>query len=157
MAKHRHYHRKHHYRHHKNPLGIDKGSLTTAAGVAAGMVGAAAIPAVVMPAQNSGPIGYLLNAASAIALKLAADAVVDKNTGDNVLAGGLGFTLVRIIKDNFSVPGLSAYWPSFLPNFPAASNPYGQMAQPAAYAPPAVAAAGGKGMAGSRFRGRFSR
>ena len=157
MAHHKYRRHHHHYRFHRNPLGIDKSSLMTAGGVAAGMIGAAALPAVIMPAQNTGWMGYGLNALSAVALKIAADAFAGKNVGDNVLAGGLGFTLVRIVKDNLSVPGLSAYWPSFLPNFPAASNPYGQMASPVAYAPPAAAAAGGKGMSGGRFSNRFRR
>lgn len=149
---HRH-HRRHHRYHRRNPLGIDKSSLTTAGGVAVGIVGSAALPAIVLPAQNSGITGYALNAASAVALKLLGDAVLGKDFGDNALAGGLGFTLVRIVKDKIpGIPGLSAYWNSFLPNFPAASDPYGRMASPI---PPALAAAGAgaRGMAG---RGRFA-
>lgn len=152
---HRHHHHKHHYR-RRNPFGVDRSSITLAAWGVAGGIGAQALPAIVLPAQNTGFMGYGLNLISAIALKMAGDATMGKNAGDGMLMGGLIATGLRIVKDNFgaSIPGLGAYWQSYLPNFPAASNPYGQMANPM---PPAALPAAGKGMSGSRFpRSRFA-
>src|SRR5271157_1450559 len=56
-----------HHRHH-NPLGISEGNITFAAWGVAGGVGARVLPAVVMAAQNTGWMGYLLSGASAVAL-----------------------------------------------------------------------------------------
>lgn len=152
-------HRYHVHRHRRNPLGLNRDSFVFAAWGTAGAVGARALPAVFLSAQNTGPMGYLLNAAAALALKFAGDYITPK-AGDGMLIGGLVSTGLRIVSDNFGsqIPGLSAYWPSYLPTFPAQSNPYGQMPNPQ----PAViaAAAGGKGggMSGSRFTGgRFRR
>lgn len=154
MARH---HKRHHYR-RRNPLGIDKNSVMIAAWGVAGGVGAQALPAIIMPSSNTGFMGYGLNIISAVALKLLGDAALGKNAGDGMLTGGLIATGLRIVKDyaGSSIPGLGAYWQSYLPNFPAASNPYGQMGNPQ---PPMVAAAAsGKGMSGSRFgRSRFGR
>jgi hypothetical protein len=152
---HRHHHHKHHRR--RNPFGVDRASITLAAWGVAGGVGAQALPAIILPAQNTGFMGYGLNLISAIALKMVGDAVLGKNAGDGMLTGGLIATGLRIVKDQFGaqIPGLGAYWTSYLPNFPAASNPYGQMANPMPPTLPA-AASGGKGMSGSRFaRSRF--
>lgn len=151
---HRH-HNRHHYRRHRNPLMPDKGTIVLAAWGVAGGVGAQAIPAVVLPSQNTGFIGYLLNFGSAIALKIAGD-FVSREAGDGMLIGGLVATGLRIVKDQLGskIPGLGAYWQSYLPNFPAASNPWGQMANPN---PPAPAPASTKTMSGGRFtNGRFA-
>jgi hypothetical protein len=153
-----HRHHRHHYR-RRNPLGIDRASITLAAWGVAGGIGSQVLPAVVLPAQNTGFMGYALKIASAVALKIAGDATMGKNAGDGMLMGGLIATGIQIVKDNFGsqIPGLGAYWQSYLPNFPAASNPYGQMATPQFAAPPAPAGASGKGMSGSRFgRSRFA-
>jgi hypothetical protein len=155
-------HRKHHHRYHRrrsNPFGVDKNSVMLAAWGVAGGVGAQALPAIILPAQNTGFMGYGLNIISAIALKMLGDGMLGKNAGDGMLTGGLIATGLRIVKDQFgaSIPGLGAYWQSYLPNFPAASNPYGQMTNPSpAVVAAAAAGSGGKGMSGSRFqRSRF--
>lgn len=148
--------RKHSYR-RRNPLGLDRDSLSIAAWGVAGGVGAQALPAMFMSSSNTGFMGYGLNLLSAVALKFLGDAALGKKAGDGMLTGGLIATGLRIVKDyaGSSIPGLGAYWNSYLPNFPAASNPYGQMQTPMASLPVA-AASGGKGMSGSRFgRSRF--
>lgn len=150
-----HHHRRHSHR-RRNPLGFDKSTLTGAAFGVAGAVGSLALPAMVLPSQNTGAVGYLLNAGAAFAMKVAGDMLLGKSAGDELFAGGLVGVGLRIIKDNFAgIPGLSAYWSSYLPNFPAASNPYGQMANPMPAALPA-AAGSGKAMAGS-FSHRYGR
>ena len=155
-------HSGHHHHRHSNPIGINKGNLSLAAWGVAGGVGARALPALVLPSQNSGFMGYALNFASAIALGFAGH-MVDGMAGEGLLIGGLVATGLRIVTDNFGskIPGLSAYWDSYLPNLPAQSNPYGQMPNPAAAAVAAAAAAAPaahKGMSGGRFTGgRFRR
>lgn len=153
MAHHRHHHRHHHRRH--NPFGIDRGTIKLAAWGTAGGVVAYALPAVVLPAQNTGFMGYGLNILSAIAGKIAGDAVGGKDAGDGMLIGGLVATGIRVVKDlaGSSIPGMGAYWPSFFA-LPTTSNPYGQVLQ-SPYPQPALPAAAGKaGMGGGRFGGR---
>jgi hypothetical protein len=151
-----------HQRHrHHNPLGINKGNIALAAWGVAGGVGARALPAVIMPTQNTGVMGYVLNLASALALGFAGR-MMDEMAGEGLLIGGLVSTGLRIVSDNFGsqIPGLGAYWTSYLPNLPAQSNPYGQMPDPGAVAAAAAAAAmpAKKGMSGGRFTGgRFRR
>jgi len=155
--KHHHHHHKHHS-HRRNPFGIDRGTVTLAAWGTAGGVFAYALPAMVLPAQNSGIMGYALNVGSAIVGKIAGDAVAGKNAGDGMLIGGLVATGIRVVKDlaGSSIPGLGAYWPSFFA-LPTVSNPYGQVLQSPYPAPalPAAAAAGAssRGMSGGRFGG----
>lgn len=164
MAHHRYrvHHRHHGHHHHRNPLGINKANIALAAWGVAGGVGARAIPALVLPAQNTGFMGYALNFASALALGFAGR-MVDGTAGEGMLIGGLVSTGLRIVSDNFGskIPGLGAYWTSYLPNLPAQSNPYGQMPDPAVAAAAAAAAAAApvhKGMSGGRFTGgRFRR
>src|SRR5690348_10049690 len=147
------HHRRHHHRRHRNPFGFNRASLETALWGVGGGIGSLAIPTMVLPAQNTGLMGYALNAASAAALKFVGDMVSDK-AGEGLFIGGLVATGLRIVKDNLhSIPGLSglgAYWQSYLPNLPAQSNPYGQMPNPN---PPAVVATAGgaKAMSGGRF------
>lgn len=149
----------HHHR-HRNPLGINAGTITFAAWGVAGGVGARAIPAMVMSAQNTGWMGYLLNFGAAIGLGFAGR-FIGGQASEAMLVGGLVSTGLRIVQDNFGskIPGLGAYWNSYLPSLPAQSNPYGQMPNPAAEAAAAAAAAAPRaGMGGSRFTGgRFRR
>jgi hypothetical protein len=153
--------RHHYHRHHRrNPFGVDKASLTLAAWGTAGGVVAYALPAVVLPAQNTGFMGYGLNILSAIAGKIAGDAVAGKTAGDGMLIGGLVATGIRVVRDmaGSSIPGMGAYWPSFFA-LPTVSNPYGQVLSTPYPSPalPAAASGGGKGMGrygGGRFGGR---
>lgn len=153
----------HSHHHHHNPIGINKGNLSLAAWGVVGAVGARVLPAVALPSQNSGFMGYVLNGVSAIALGFAGH-MVDEMAGEGLLIGGLVATGLRIVTDQLGskIPGLSAYWSSYLPNLPATSDPYGRMPDPAAAAAAAASAAaasaGKKGMSGGRFTGgRFTR
>lgn len=145
-------HHKHHYRKHKrNPFGIGKDELTLAATGVAGGVGALALPAIVLPSQNTGAIGYVLNAVTAVALKFVGD-MVSKNVGTGLLVGGLVGTGLRIVKDNIPSIPMGAYWPSYFA-VPTVSNSIGQVLQ-SPYPQPALPAPA-KGMAGGRFSARF--
>lgn len=157
MAHHGHHH--HHHR-RRNPLGIDRATIKLALWGTAGGVGAQVLPAVLLPSQNSSWIGYAMNVASALVLKMAGDATIGKDAGDGLLVGGLVGTGIRIVKDfaGSSIPGLSAYWPSYFP-LPTVSNPYGQVLQSPYPAPALPAAAAGRSasmgrFAGGRFAGR---
>jgi hypothetical protein len=155
-------HRKYRVHHHRrrNPLGVDQATIGLAAWGTVGAVAALAAPAMIMPSNNTGIMGYGMNLLSAVALKFVGDATIGKSAGDGMLIGGLISTGLRIVRDNIGskIPGLSAYWPSVFP-IPTVSNPYGQtLTSP--YPAPALpaAASGGKAMSGGRFAGgRFRR
>lgn len=155
---HRKYRVHHHHRRRKNPFGVDTATIGIAAWGVAGGIGALALPAAFMPSQNTGAIGYLLNAGSAVALKFVGDMALGKNAGDGMLVGGLITTGMRIVRDQVGskIPGLSAYWPSYFP-VPTNSNPYGQTLN-SPYPAPALPPGAKAGMAGGRFQGgRFRR
>ena len=151
----RHHHRHHFRRRHRNPLGISKGDLTLGAAGVAGAVAALAIPAVALPGQNSGIMGYALNIGATLVGKFLGD-MVSPTFGSGMLVGGLVGTGLRIVKDNLpSVPGLGAYWPSYFA-VPTVSNPIGQTLSSPYPQPVVAAAATGKGMGRSdRYAARF--
>jgi hypothetical protein len=147
-------HHKHHYRRRHNPLLPSKDDLTLAAAGIVGGVGALALPAMLLPANNTGIVGYLMNAAAAIALKFAGDMVGPK-TGSGMLVGGLVGTGIRIVRDNLPSIPLGAYWPSYFA-VPTVSNGIGQVLSSPYPTPIPVAAATGKGMGRTdRFAARF--
>ena len=162
---HRH---KHHRRSRRNPLGLASGDMTRILWGSAGYVAARAVTAMALPSQNTGIMGYALNAATALALKL----VIPGQTGDDLFVGGAIATVSRIVSDNLGakIQGLSgdptftlgAYWQSYFA-VPTVSDPYGRTAgspypQPVLAAPPAKGMSGPGPRAGapSRFAaGRF--
>lgn len=151
---HRRYRVRHHGRHHaRNPFGIDRSALTTIGWGTVGAVGARALPAMFMSTQNTGLMGYGLNALSAVVLKFAGDAVMGKGVGDALFIGGGIATVMRIVQDNLGtkIVGLSgdagfnlgAYWQSYFA-VPTVSDPNGRvLASP--YPQPVLAKAAGMG------------
>jgi hypothetical protein len=151
LAKH-HKHHKHHFRRH-NPLMPTKEDLTLAAAGVVGGVGALALPALLLPSNNTGIVGYLMNVAAAIALKFVGDMAGPK-AGSGMLVGGLVGTGIRIVRDNLPSIPLGAYWPSYFP-VPTVSNSIGQVLQ-SPYPQPVVATVTSKGMGRSdRFAARY--
>jgi hypothetical protein len=167
---HRKYHRKHHHRRHHNPFGVSGGAISQILWTSAGFVAARAVPAMALPNQNSGWMGYALNLGTAFLLKM----FVPGGTGEDLFIGGVVATVSRVVSDQLGtqIKGLSgdpaftlgAYWNSYFA-VPTVSDPYGRVAaspypQPAL---PAVAtmkgyggAAGSRAGAPSRFAaGRF--
>lgn len=147
---------RHHRRHRRsNPLGLSSDAIKLAGFGVAGGVGALALPAVLLPSQNSGVMGYALNVAASVAAKFVGD-MISKQAGDGFLVGGLVATGIRIVKDQLPSIPMGAYWESYFA-VPTVSNPFGQTLK-SPYPQPAlpVVAAGGKALGGdSRFRGRF--
>jgi hypothetical protein len=163
-------HRKHHHSHRRrNPIGLQPGELSRIVTASAGYVAARAVPAMAMPSQNSGIMGYAMNAATAFLMKL----VIPGQTGSDLFVGGAVATVTRIVSDTLGakIAGLSgdptftlgAYWQSYFA-VPTVSDPYGRVSAspyPAQIVAAAAAAGGkgtsgmGRGMSGSRFSGRF--
>jgi hypothetical protein len=150
------YHVKHHHHHrHRNPFGVSTGVLSQVLWTGAGYVAARALPAMVLSAQNNGWMGYLLNAGTAVVLKM----VVPGPTGEDLLVGGLVATVTRIVSDTMGakIAGLSgdpaftlgAYWQSYFA-VPTVSDPYGRVS--ASPYPQPVLAAPAKGMSGPGTR-----
>jgi hypothetical protein len=147
-------HHKHHYKRHGNPFGVGKDELMLAGAGVVGGVGSLALPAVILPSQNSGPVGYLLNIATAFGLKLLGN-MVGKNVGDGLFVGGLVGTGIRIVKDQLPSIPMGAYWPSYF-SVPTVSNSIGQVLQSPYPQPALPVAAPGRGMSGAqRFAARF--
>ena len=148
-------HHRHHRRHHRrNPLGISSDAIKLAGFGVAGGVAALAAPAVLLPSQNSGPIGYALNVAAAVAAKFVGD-MISKQAGDGFLVGGLVATGIRIVKDQLPSIPMGAYWTSYFA-VPTVSDAYGRTLQSPYPQPALPAAAAGRGMSGgSNFRARF--
>lgn len=151
-----------------NPRGIGSFGITeimkAGAGAAAGGLGTRSITQLVLGDKNTGPLGYLANAAVAIALGYATAFVASPAWAIGVAAGGLGATILRIWSEqvsqtspsslsglgdlDFSGNGLGAYVQTAFP-VPTVSSqqgrfqvvqapPYGgPMALPAAVAMPA--------------------
>jgi hypothetical protein len=118
------YHRKHHHRRHhrKNPFGLSGGIVKEAAFVAAGAVGAAALPGMVAPSFSTGWQGVVASAAAAIGMGFVGKMVGDHN-GD-ALKGGLAITVLKALKQaGINTPGLGLYAPSWF-GIPTASDQY---------------------------------
>ena len=66
-----------------------------------GVVGARGIPQLLLQTNNTGPVGYLANAATALALGFATHMLFprQKVLAGAVVAGGMAATLARIISD----------------------------------------------------------
>jgi len=146
-------HHKHHRRHHgrRNPLGFGGDEVKLAGFGIAGGVGALALPALLLPSQNSGIMGYALNLGTSVALKFAGN-MLSKQAGDGAFIGGLVATGLRIVKDNLPSIPMGAYWESYFA-VPPVSNSFGQVLK-SPYPMPALPAPA-KGMAGGRFAARF--
>jgi hypothetical protein len=159
---HRH---KHHYRRRKNPFGVASGDVTRILWGSAGYVAARAVPAMVLPGQNTGIMGYALNAITAFVMKM----VIPGQTGDDLFVGGAVATVTRIVSDNLGakIQGLSgdptftmgAYWQSYFA-VPTVSDPYGRSAGSPYPQPVLAPAPASRGMSGPPARGgvttRFS-
>jgi hypothetical protein len=159
-------HHKVHYHRHRNPFGFSAGDGEQLLYGTAGYVAARAIPAMVLPNQNTGIMGYALNAGTALAMRL----LVGGEAGKDLFIGGLIAVGSRIVSDNFgaNIKGLSgdpqftlgAYWNSYFA-VPTVSDPYGRVSaspypQPALAAPAAAGMRGYAGAAGARTAaGRF--
>jgi hypothetical protein len=117
------YHRKHHRKHHrKNPLGLSSGIVKEAAFVAAGAVGAAALPGMIAPSFSTGWGGVAASAAAAVAMGFVGKMIGD--TGSDALKGGLAITVLKALKQaGINTPGLGLYAPSWF-GIPTASSQY---------------------------------
>jgi hypothetical protein len=117
------YHRKHHHkRHRKNPFGLSSGIVKEAAFVAAGAVGAAALPGMVAPSFSTGWGGVAASAAAAVAMGFVGKMIGD--TGGDALKGGLAITVLKALKQaGINTPGLGLYAPSWF-GIPTASSQY---------------------------------
>jgi hypothetical protein len=167
------YHRKHHHRRHhrRNPLGISGGVVKEAAFVAAGAVGAAALPGMVAPTFSVGWSGVLASAAASVAMGFLGKMVGDHNS--DALKGGLAITVLKALKQaGINTPGLGLYAPSWF-GIPTASSQYlqagagnmpgfnrggGTIVFPGPGGMPVVAApaAGGGRLGYHRFRSRYA-
>lgn len=162
---HRKYHVKHrrHSRRH-NPFGFTGGDTSRILWGSVGYVAARAVPAMVLPAKNTGLIGYAMNLATAFALKF----LLRGEMGDSMFVGGAVAVVTRVVSDQLGTkiqglagdPGftMGAYWNSYFA-VPTVSDPYGRVSG-SPYPQPALppAAAGMSGYAGARAAstGRFA-
>jgi len=158
--------KKHKYHHRRrNPFGMQAGDMTRVLWGSVGYIAARAFPAMALPNQNTGIMGYALNAATAILMKM----VIPGQTGDDFFVGGAVATVTRIVSDNLGakIQGLSgdptftlgAYWQSYFA-VPTVSDPYGRTAASPYPQPILAPAPAAKGMSGPAGRGgaptRFS-
>ena len=154
LAKHKHHH---HHHGRRNPLGLQSGDMARVLWVSGGYVAARAVPAMALPAQNTGIMGYALNLATALVMKL----VIPGQTGSDLFVGGAVATVTRIVSDNLGakIQGLSgdptftlgAYWQSYFA-VPTVSDPYGRVAASPYPQPVLAPAPAGKGMSGPGSR-----
>ena len=82
-------------------LGVSSDTIQKALWAIPGGVAARALPELVLPAQNSGWSGYLLNLGTAIVASMAARRFIGQQAGDGVLIGGIAMTAGRIVADQF--------------------------------------------------------
>jgi hypothetical protein len=152
---HKKYKVKHHRHHYRNPLGFSGSDGSRVLWGTVGGVAARAVPAMVLPAQNTSWMGYAMNLATALALKF----VLRGDIGDSMFVGGAIATAMRVVSDNLGakIQGLSgdhgftlgAYWQSYFA-VPTVSDPYGRVAASPYPAPALPAPAPGmKGYAGA--------
>jgi hypothetical protein len=161
-------HKKYHVRHRRNPLGFTGNDMSRVLWGSVGYVVARAVPAMVMSAQNTGVIGYVMNLGTALILKF----VLRGDAGDSMFVGGAVATVTRIVSDQLGtkIQGLSgdpafrlgAYWNSYFA-VPTVSDPYGRVAaspypQPVPVIAPTAGMHGYAGAAGARAvsTGRFT-
>lgn len=90
----------------RNPRGIGQFSIEevgkASIGAAAGSLATPAITQMVLGSKNTGPIGYLANAAVALGLGFGAAAVLSPIYALGIAAGGIGSTILRIWSENVS-------------------------------------------------------
>ena len=108
-----------HRRRRSNPgaLGSPMNWIQGGAGVVAGVVGARAIPQMILGASNTGPMGYVANAVAAVGLGWLTHMVFPRNQVlvTSVIAGGFAGLISRIISDKtpfgaqLSLTGLGDY------------------------------------------------
>jgi len=117
------YHRKHHHKHHRrNPFGLSGGIVKEAAFVAAGAVGAAALPGMVAPSFSAGWAGVAASAVAAIGMGFVGKMIGDH--GGDALKGGLAITVLKALKQaGINTPGLGLYASSWF-GIPTASSQY---------------------------------
>jgi hypothetical protein len=138
-------HRKYHVKHRRNPFGVNGGDITDVLWVSAGYVAGRAVPAMLLSSYNTGLVGYALNAAVGVALRV----LIPGTTGHALMVGGITSAITRAVSDNLGAqiqglsgdPGftLGAYWTSYFA-VPTVSDPYGRtMTSP--YPAPALPAA----------------
>jgi len=167
MAYHRKNHR--HHRHRRNPLGLSGGLVKEAAFVAAGAVGAAALPGMVAPSFSTGWSGVLASGAAALGMGFVGR-FLGSNAGADMLKGGLAITVLKALNTaGIRTPGLGLYAPSWF-GIPTASSQYLQAAAgnqpgfnrgggtivfPGPQGPVAVPAASGR-LGYHRFRSRYA-
>jgi hypothetical protein len=123
------YRRRHHHRHHRrNPFGISGGLVKEAAFVAAGAVGAAALPGMVAPSFSTGWAGVAASGAAAIGMGFLGR-FFGSNAGADMLKGGLAITVLKALNTaGIRTPGLGLYAPSWF-GVPTASSQYLQSSQ----------------------------
>jgi hypothetical protein len=155
------------HKYRRNPLGFTGVDGSRILFGSVGYVAARAVPAMVLPAKNTGLIGYAMNLATALALKF----ILKGDMGDSMFVGGAVATVTRVVSDQLGtkIQGLSgdpsftmgAYWNSYFA-VPTVSDPYGRVSaspypQPA-LPPPAAGMNGYAGAAGARAvsTGRFT-
>ena len=142
--------------------------------VAAGAIGASALPGMVAPQFSSGWTGVLSSGVAAVATSWVAGMVGGEGGRSEALKGGLAITVLKALKTmGVALPGLGMYAPSWF-GIPTASSQYLQAASgnqpgfnrgggtiifPGPSGPVAVPAAAAKAMAGMgyhRFRSRYA-
>ncbi len=117
------YHRKHHHRHRRNPFGISGGLVKEAAFVAAGAVGAAALPGIVAPSFSTGWTGVAASAAAALGMGFLGR-MFGGAAGADMLKGGLAITVLKAVNQaGIRTPGLGLYAPGWFA-VPTASDQY---------------------------------
>ncbi|SRR6266849_4117783 len=162
------YHKKHH--HHRNPFGLSGGLVKEAAYVAAGAVGAAALPGMVAPNFSTGWTGVAASAAAALAMGFVGR-MLGGSAGPDMLKGGLAITVLKALNTaGIRTPGLGLYAPSWF-GIPTASSQYLQAASgnmpgfnrgggtivfPGPAGAPVVAATPASRLGYHRFRSRYA-
>jgi len=176
MARHHryHHHSSHHRRHHRhNPFGVSTGTLRDAVYVAAGAVGASALPGMVAPTFSTGWMGVVSTGVAAVGVSFLARMIGGESGANEALKGGLAAMVIRALHQagigkNL---GLGLYAPSWF-GIPTASSQYLQAAAgnmpgfnrgggtivfPGQGGVPVVAAAPPAGRLGyHRFRSRYA-
>ncbi len=94
-------------RRHTNPeiLGPAKTMLESGAYALGGLVATRQIPQLILKEKNSGWMGYLANAATAIAVAMAAGKFVGQRAGNAALIGGGAYLVDRVLTEKVSPVG----------------------------------------------------
>lgn len=123
-------HRRHHHRRHRhNPLGISSGVVKDAVYVAAGAVGASALPGFVAPSFSAGWAGVGATGLAAVVVSWLAKMVGGEGAASEALKGGLAATVIKALHQAGigKALGLGLYAPSWF-GIPTASSQYLQAA-----------------------------